>query len=104
MIGTMLVQQGLDGFAKYYNHSVGTDRFNFENESFEQSRELVENEYSVNIPMLFYFKKKMNKGWINIINPFRGTRARHSRFRQVFRNHRPVHKAAFKERFRHDGV
>ena len=73
VIGTMLVQQGLDGFAKYYNHSVGTDRFNFENESFEQSRELVENEYSVNIPMLFYFKKKMNKGWINIINPFRGT-------------------------------
>lgn len=73
VIGTMLVQQGLDGFAKYYNHKVGEDRFNFENESFEQSRELVNTEYSVNIPMIFYFKKKMNNGWINIVNPFRGT-------------------------------
>jgi len=73
VIGTMLVQQGLDGFAKYYNHKVGEDRFNFENESFEQSRELVDNEYSVNIPMIFYFKRKMNNGWINIVNPFRGT-------------------------------
>lgn len=73
VIGTMLLQQGLDGFAKYYNHKVGEDRFNFENESFEQSRNLVDTEYSVNIPMLFYYKKKMNSGWINIINPFRGT-------------------------------
>lgn len=73
VIGTMFVQQGLDGFAKYYNHKVGEDRFNFENESFEQSRELVESEYSINIPMIFYYKKRMNKGWINIINPFRGT-------------------------------
>lgn len=73
VIGTMLLQQGLDGFAKYYNHKVGEDRFNFENESFEQSRDLVDTAYSVNIPMIFYFKKKMNKGWINIINPFRGT-------------------------------
>lgn len=73
VIGTMLVQQGLDAIAKYYNHKVGEDRFNFENESFEQSRELVQNEYSVNIPMLFYFKKKLHHGWINIINPFRGT-------------------------------
>ena len=73
ILGTMLIQQGLDAIARYYNHKVGEDRFNFENESFEQTRELVENEYSVNIPMLYYFKRKMNKGWINIINPFRGT-------------------------------
>lgn len=73
ILGTMLIQQGLDAIARYYNHKVGEDRFNFENESFEQTRDLVENEYSVNIPMLYYFRKKMNKGWINIINPFRGT-------------------------------
>lgn len=73
VLGTMFFQQGLDGFAKYYNHKVGEDRFNFENESFEQSRELVDTPYSVNIPMIFYFRRKMNKGWINIINPFRGT-------------------------------
>jgi hypothetical protein len=52
---------------------VGEDRFNFENESFEQSEELNETEYSVNIPMVYYFNKRMHKGWINIINPFRGT-------------------------------
>lgn len=73
VLGTMLIQQGLDGIARYYNHKVGEDRFNFENESFEQSRELVETPYSVNIPMLFYFKKRLNHGWININNPFRGT-------------------------------
>ena len=73
IVGTMLVHQGLDGIAKYYNYKVGEDRFNFENESFQQSETLVSNDYSVNIPMIYYWKKKMHKGWINIINPFRGT-------------------------------
>lgn len=73
VIGVMMVHQGLDAIARYYNHKLGDDRFNFENESFEQSRDKVENEYSVNIPMIFYHQGKMHKGWINIINPFRGT-------------------------------
>ena len=73
VVGTMLVHQGLDGIAKYYNYKVGEDRFNFENESFQQSEALVANDYSVNIPMIYYWKQKMHKGWINIINPFRGT-------------------------------
>ena len=73
VIGTMLVHQGLDGIAKYYNMKVGEDRFNFENESFEQSRQEVKTPYSVNIPMIFYWKKRMHNGFINIINPFRGT-------------------------------
>lgn len=73
VVGTMLVHQGLDGIARYYNYKVGEDRFNFENESFRQTEELAENEYSVNIPMIYYWKKKMHKGWINIVNPFRGT-------------------------------
>ena len=73
VVGTMLVHQGLDGIAKYYNYKVGEDRFNFENESFQQSETLVDNDYSVNIPMIYYWKQKMHKGWINIINPFRGT-------------------------------
>lgn len=71
--GTMLVHQGLDGIARYYNYKVGEDRFNFENESFQQSEVLVNNDYSVNIPMIYYWKQKMHRGWINIINPFRGT-------------------------------
>ena len=73
VVGTMLVHRGLDGIAKYYNYKVGEDRFNFENESFQQSEALVANDYSVNIPMIYYWKQKMHKGWINIINPFRGT-------------------------------
>lgn len=73
VVGTMLVHQGLDGIAKYYNYKVGEDRFNFENESFQQSETLVANDYSVNIPMIYYWKQKMHKGWINIINPFLGT-------------------------------
>lgn len=73
VVGTVLIHQGLDGIAKYYNMKVGDDRFNFENESFEQSQEKVETPYSVNIPMIYYHKGKMHKGWINIINPFRAT-------------------------------
>lgn len=73
VLGTMLFHQGLDGIAKYYNHKVGEDRFNFENESFQQSENLVETPYSVNIPMIYYWKRRMREGFINIINPFRGT-------------------------------
>lgn len=73
VIGVVAIHYGGDAIARYYNNSLGKDRFNFENESFEQSKDKVENEYSVNIPMMYYFKGKMNKGWINITNPFRAT-------------------------------
>ena len=73
VIGIMLIHQSLDAIAKYFNTKIGDDKWNFENESFEQSRNKEENEYSVNIPMVYYYKKKLNHGWINIINPFRAT-------------------------------
>ena len=73
IVGTMLFHQGLDGIAKYYNHKVGEDRFNFENESFEQSEKMIDTPYSVNIPMLYYWKRRLHNGYINIGNPFRGT-------------------------------
>lgn len=73
VLGIIAIHYGGDAVARYYNNQLGKDRFNFENESFPQSQQLVENEYSVNIPMIYYFKGKMNKGWINIINPFRAT-------------------------------
>ncbi len=47
------------------------DVFNTENESFMQETRLIENEYSVNLPTRFYYKKKWNNGWINVVNPFR---------------------------------
>lgn len=49
------------------------DRFNNENESFMQETELKTNDYSVNLPTRFYYNKRWNKGWINVVNPFRGT-------------------------------
>ncbi len=71
--GVLLIHLGLDALAKRMKKGVGEDRFNFDNESFEQSEELDSNDYSVNVPMIYYHKKKMHKGWINICNPFRGT-------------------------------
>ena len=47
------------------------DVFNNENESFMQETRLIENEYSVNLPTRFYYGKKWNDGWINVVNPFR---------------------------------
>ena len=34
VLGTMLVHQGLDAIARYYNMKVGEDRFNFGNETY----------------------------------------------------------------------
>ena len=49
------------------------DVFNTENESFMQETRLLQNEYSVNLPTRFYYKKKWNAGWINVVNPFRAS-------------------------------
>ena len=49
------------------------DVFNVENESFQQETRLMENEYSVNLPTRFYYRKKWNNGWINVVNPFRAS-------------------------------
>ncbi|WP_276835026.1 conjugal transfer protein MobC [Chryseobacterium cucumeris] len=49
------------------------DVFNNENESFWQETKLIANEYSINLPTQFYYRGKWNKGWINIVNPFRAS-------------------------------
>jgi hypothetical protein len=49
------------------------DVFNTENESFIQETQLMQNEYSVNLPTKFWYQKKQHNGWINIVNPFRAT-------------------------------
>lgn len=48
------------------------DIFNRENETFPQEENLIENEYSVNLPARYQLKDKVRSSWINIINPFRG--------------------------------
>ncbi len=59
--------------SRLLKHNLMDDVFNNENESFQQETRLIENEYSVNLPTRFYYKKKWNTGWINIVNPFRAT-------------------------------
>ena len=73
VVGVVLAHIALDNISKFIKEGLLKDRFNFENESFEQCTELVENKYSVNIPMRYYYKGKFRKGWVNISNPFRGT-------------------------------
>ena len=73
ILGTICIHVALDNISKFLKEGLLKDRFNFENESFEQCQELQENKYSVNIPMRYYYKGKFRKGWVNIVNPFRGT-------------------------------
>ena len=73
ILGTVCIHVALDNISKFLKEGLLKDRFNFENESFEQCQELQENKYSVNIPMRYYYKGKFRKGWVNIVNPFRGT-------------------------------
>ena len=73
LIGVILIHISLDNISKFLKDGLLKDRFNLENESFEQCQELQENKYSVNIPMRYYYKGKFRKGWVNIVNPFRGT-------------------------------
>ena len=59
--------------SRLMKHNLMEDVFNNENESFMQETKLMVNEYSVNLPTRFYYKKKWNKGWINVVNPFRAS-------------------------------
>lgn len=56
---------------RLYRHNLMEDVFNMENESFMQETRLMENEYSVNLPTRFYYKKRWNNGFVNIVNIFR---------------------------------
>lgn len=59
--------------SRLLKNNLMDDVFNLENESFAQETRLIENEYSINLPTRFYYKKKWNDGWINVVNPFRAS-------------------------------
>jgi len=59
--------------SRLLKNNLMDDVFNTENESFMQETRLMTNEYSVNLPTRFYYKKKWNNGWINVVNPFRAS-------------------------------
>ena len=71
-LGAVILQMGADSISKLMQQKMGKDRWNVEEESFAQNQELVNTDTSVNIPYLFRYQNKTNKGWINL-NPFRGT-------------------------------
>ena len=72
-LGYVLLLVGGLWTSRLLKNNLMEDVFNTENESFMQETRLIENEYSVNLPTRFFYKKKWNRGWINIVNPFRAS-------------------------------
>jgi hypothetical protein len=67
-----LLKAGL-WISRILKNNLMEDVFNIENESFAQETRLMENVYSINLPTRFYYQKRWQKGWINVVNPFRAT-------------------------------
>lgn len=59
--------------SRLLKNNLMDDVFNIENESFAQETRLIENEYSVNLRTRFYYNKKWNDGWINVVSPQRAS-------------------------------
>lgn len=73
LVGAIMVNIGLDNISKLIKSGLGKDEWNIEGESFMQQKDIINTPHSVNIPMQFYHKRGVHDGWINIVNPFRGT-------------------------------
>lgn len=63
-IYTRTIMDQLD-YEDYFN--------NYQESAFPQNEKLIETEDSVNIPTKYRFLGQTREGWINVINPFRGT-------------------------------
>ena len=72
-VGYICLLMGGVWMSRLLKNNLMDDVFNTENESFMQETRLMENEYSVNLPTRFYYRKKWNNGWINVVNPFRAS-------------------------------
>ena len=72
-VGYVSLLMGGVWISRRLKNNMMDDRFNNENESFIQETRLLKNEYSVNLPTRFYFNRRWNKGWINVVNPFRAS-------------------------------
>ena len=70
--GAVITQTAADSISKIMQEKMGKDRWNVDEESFDQNQEIVKSDTTINIPYLFRHKGKSNRGWINL-NPFRGT-------------------------------
>ncbi|MCA5004036.1 type IV secretion system DNA-binding domain-containing protein [Sphingobacterium bovistauri] len=72
LIGIILLHIALSNISKIINSNLGKDRWNVEQESFLQQTKTTNSPYSINIPMLYYYKRKINHGYITLENLFRG--------------------------------
>lgn len=73
VIGYVCLLLGGVWISRMLKNTMMDDRFNDENESFQQETHLIRNDYSINLPTRFYYKKRWNDGWINVVNPFRAS-------------------------------
>ncbi|TSJ40932.1 type IV secretory system conjugative DNA transfer family protein [Mucilaginibacter corticis] len=71
--GAVLTSMAMDNISKIIHSGLGKDKWNTEAESFMQAVKPILTPYSVNIPTQFYHDRKVWDGWINLVNPFRGT-------------------------------
>ena len=70
-VGYILLLMAGTWMSRLLKNNLMDDPFNNENESFMQEIKLMVNDYSINLPTKFWYKKKQWKGWINVVNPFR---------------------------------
>jgi hypothetical protein len=70
-LGFLLVLSGGTMVSRIIRDKLAGDIFNRDQETFPQEERLLENEFSVNLPMRYVLKGKVHSGWINLINLFR---------------------------------
>jgi len=70
--GYLLFMTGGTMVSRIIKQKLNGDVFNTVNETFPQEERLLTNPYSINLPTTYQLKNKTLKGWINIINGFRG--------------------------------
>ena len=71
--GLLLLLRAGNSISRMMKVNLLGDIFNTANESFPQEERKMPNEYSVNLPTTYQLRGKQRKGWVNIVNPFRGT-------------------------------
>lgn len=70
-LGYLLFLSGGTMLSRIIRDKLSNDIFNRDNETFPQEERLLENAFSVNLPMRYRLKGKYRNGWLNLINPFR---------------------------------
>jgi hypothetical protein len=70
-LGYLLMMSGGTMLSRIIRDKLSGDIFNRDQETFPQEERLLENEFSVNLPVKYILKGKERHGWINFINLFR---------------------------------